>query len=169
MTLRVKSATEYRIPIERQSPKTGEWESTGCLVFDVADTKLSKRLFDMYDKITALTSQYETKAAEIDAQADEPYRTIESGGEQIVITKNQHDNAELLDKFYIDARDVVDGFLGEDACQNIFGDKNYLDMFDDLTEQLRPHFQKMGLDAKGLKEKAIKKHMPNREQRRVLK
>ena len=63
----------------------------------------------------------------------------------------------------------MDMFLGEGACQKIFGDKNYPDMFSDLGEQLKPHLEKMGVSVKQLREKTLQKHGLNRQQRRALK
>ena len=56
------------------------------------------------------------------------------------------------DNAFKDMRKAMDLFLGEGGCQKIFGDQNYLEMFDDLFEELdKPqedglsHLQKMKL------------------------
>ena len=44
----------------------------------------------------------------------------------------------------------MDAFLGAGACQKIFGDRNYVEMYDDLFDQLAPHFEKMKLNSEGI-------------------
>lgn len=166
-SIRVRSKTEYVIEVNDQ----GE-----TISFDTADTSLTSRLFRMYEEIDRLTKEYEEKARQIDSRPDEPLSTAEilnaDTGEfetRTLITKNQYQGAQLIDTFYTEARAALDKFIGPGACQKIFGDKNYLTMFNDLIEQLEPEFKKMGINAEKLKASAAAKHMPNREQRRALK
>lgn len=171
MAIRIKSATEHRIPIQTET-EPGVWETTGYLVFDISDTGLTSRLFQMYEAIDRLTAQAEIDAKAIDERPDEPFKTIDVPGEdgpRTLLTKNQYDGAQMVDKFYTDARAALDKFLGEGACQKIFGDKNYSDMFSDLLAALQPEFEKMGLDAERIKHTAAEKHKPNRAQKRALK
>ena len=151
-SIRVRSKNEYVIEVN----DAGE-----TISFDISDTGLTSRLFRTFDTIDALTKDYEAKAKEIDERSDEPYNEY--------ISKNQIDGAKLIESFYGDARKALDLFLGEGACRKIFGDKNYVNMFTDLIEQLEPHFKQMGVNAEKLKKTAVQKHAPNREARRVLK
>ncbi len=165
-SIRVRSATEYIIEVN---------DNGDTISFDTSDTGLTSKLAITFDKINALVKEYEAKAAEIEVQPDEPYSTAtivdDSGQSEVktLITKKQYESSKLIDKFYEDARAAMDTFLGEGACRKIFGDKNYYNMFNDLTKQLEPHFKKMGINAEKLKETGMKKHVPNRQQRRTLK
>jgi len=170
-SIRVKSASEYTIEVNDQ----GE-----TICFDMSDTSLTSKVCRMFEKIDCLTEEYKAKEAAVIATPDETYKSIdkeekneETGETEItskaLITKNQYEKAKLIDEFYTDARAVMDTFLGAGACQKIFGDKNYLSMFDDLTEQLEPHFKKMGINAEKLKTSAVQKYAPNRATRRALK
>lgn len=150
--IRVKSENEYVIDVN---------DNGDVISFDITDTGLTSRLMKTFEKIDELTKEYETKAVEIDKQEDKPYNDV--------ITQNQYESAKLIDNFYTDARLVMDGFLGKGACQKIFGDKNYLNMFYDLTEALEPHFEKIGINAEKLKKTGVLKHSPNRKTRRSLK
>lgn len=165
--IRVKSQAEYIIEVNDQ----GE-----TISFDLTDTGLVSKLFKMYEAIDKFTAQMAEKAKEIDARADESLQTIDEDdpetGEtrkRVLLTKNQYDGAQLIDSFYSEARTAVDKFLGQGACRKIFGDKNYENMFDDLLEQLQPHFKKIGLKATDIRHSAAAKHAPNRAQRRALK
>jgi hypothetical protein len=166
-SIRVRSATEYVIEVN---------DNGDTISFDTSDAGLTSRLAKVLDKLNVLVREYEAKAAEIKAQPDEPRNSVpvfnsETGGKETktLITKNQYETSELIGRFYTQARAAMDLFLGEGACQKIFGDKNYYNMFNDLTAQLEPHFQRMGINAQKLRETGVKKHAPNRQQRRVLK
>jgi hypothetical protein len=159
--IRVKSSSIYTIEVNDEGD---------TIQFDMTDTGLASKMVKAFDKINELTEEYQNKASEIDARPDEPYRKTDIDGEEkTVITKNQYDGAQMIDELYTKARKALDEFLGENACQKIFGDNNYYSMFEDLTEQLKPHLEKMGLDAQALKAKTVNKYMPNRESRRALK
>lgn len=79
--------------------------------------------------------------------------------------RNQYKDKELyvkmydLDKNYCNKlRNVFDSFLGEGACQKIFGSTNRINMFNDFMEQLEPHLDKMELNIQGIKEKLYNKY-----------
>ena len=42
--------------------------------------------------------------------------------------------------------------------QKLFGDANYMDMYDDLFEQFEPHFEAMQLNTETIKERLKKKY-----------
>ena len=165
--IRVRSSSEYLIEVN---------DAGDTIAFDTNDTSLTPRLFQMYEEIDRLTAEYEERAKEIDARPDTPRTTAkvpneETGDleERVLGTQNQYEGAQLIDSFYTEARTALDRFLGEGACQKIFGDKNYLSMFEDLLEQLAPEFKKIGIRAEDIKHTAAKKHAPNRAARRTLK
>lgn len=60
-------------------------------------------------------------------------------------------------------RQVLDGLLGEGACQKIFGDTNRYAMFDDYFEQLSETLGEMEIDIKAIKEKLVNKYKKNKE------
>ncbi len=57
-------------------------------------------------------------------------------------------------------RNIFDSFLGDGACQKIFGDKNNYGMFENLMDALEPHFKKMEIKMEKAKKKLIDKYMP---------
>jgi hypothetical protein len=159
--IRVKSSTIYTIEVN---------DDGDTIEFDISDTGLATKMVKTFDKVNDLIDEYQEKGREIDERPDEPFKTaVIDGAEKTLITKNQYDGAQMIDELYSKSRETLDTFLGEGACQKIFGNSNYLSMFEDLSEQLKPHFEKMGLNAQNLKAKTVNKYMPNRESRRTLK
>lgn len=96
---------------------------------------------------------------------DQP-NTLEPG---LPFTKLHAFLVRMTEDFYKDARRAADTFLGQGACQKIFGNQNYPDMFIDLLKQLTPHFEKMGLATDALKAEIAAKYMHTADQEAVLK
>ncbi len=92
------------------------------------------------------------------------------------INKEYLNNKELLfrkkyeaDKyFFAECRKAFDNFLGEGACQKIFGDTNRIIMFNELLEQLEPHFEKMQINVEKIKENLINKYSNSNEDKGIL-
>ena len=84
-----------------------------------------------------------------------------------ILSQNTRKLLEAEVKACKDLRGVFDEFLGEGACKKIFGDANYLGMFQDLMEQLEPHFAIMKLDAEHYK-KAVEEKYKEDEDEDVL-
>ena len=57
-------------------------------------------------------------------------------------------------------RKAFDSFLGDGACQKIFGDTNYYGMFLQLFDALEPHFDKMKIKLDKAKLKLANKYLP---------
>jgi hypothetical protein len=75
-----------------------------------------------------------------------------------VMTANEKAKLEAHKTAFKEMRAAVDAFMGEGACRKIFGDRNYLEMFDDLFEQLEPHFEKMKLNTQGITDRIKAKY-----------
>jgi hypothetical protein len=141
-SIRVKSKTEYTIEVNDK----GE-----TISFDLADVGLPDKMIKMLNMIETLQGELNTKSMEISSREDKPYNDF--------ISQNEYDSNRLIVDFFQKARDAADEFLGLGACQKIFGDKNYFVMFDDLVEQLEPHFKKMGIKLDQLKQNATDKYV----------
>ena len=66
------------------------------------------------------------------------------------ISKNEEDILRMWNKTYKDMRNAMDMFLGKGACQKIFGDRNYITMFNDLMDELKPHLDKIGINVNSI-------------------
>lgn len=106
-----------------------------------------------------------------------PYRILKASEELIKLDKEKAEQAnEMLEKYkddeeklieesikfdeltFIKIRAIFDSFLGEGACQKIFGIKNNYEQFDMLLDELEPHFKKMEIKMKEAKSKLAKKY-----------
>ena len=65
---------------------------------------------------------------------------------------------EAYRKAFKEMRAAMDCFLGDGACQKIFGDRNYLEMFNDLFDALKPHLEKMEINSQGILERIKAKY-----------
>lgn len=149
-SIRVKSKNEYIIEVNDEGD---------TIVFDLTDFRLPAKLLNTYNNLNELTKEYETKNQSIAEREDKNINEF--------VTQNQMDIISLTEQYYKDARKILDEFLGKGACQKIFGDKNYMDMFDDLIEQLEPHFKKMGLNFQKMQKGLVKKY--DKSQKNIMK
>lgn len=157
-------STQASIRVESKNKYTIEVNDNGDTIsFDLTDFSLPAKLLNVYNNLESLTNQYDKENKTILKRKDEVLQMVktidEKGNEtQTEITKNQMDIIKLTDKYYTDTRKVLDEFLGVNACQKIFGDSNYMDMFDDLMEKLAPHFEKMGLNIQKMQKGLVQKY-----------
>lgn len=113
--------------------------------FNLGDLELPFKLEKAANDITKIQNDLKSRLVVIDKQKD-------SKGKHDLMSKNQRDKLNAWKNAYNKMRVAMDGFLGEGGCQKIFGDSNYLEMFDDLFDELdRPqadgksHLEKMKL------------------------
>jgi hypothetical protein len=74
------------------------------------------------------------------------------------MTANEEAIVTAYTKAFKEMRVAVDAFLGEGACQKIFGDRNYIEMYDDLFRELAPHLEKMKITNEGIMERIKNKY-----------
>lgn len=139
--IRVKSNSLYKIEVNDK----GE-----TIEFDLADPGLPLKLIDCYDKLKNLMNKMENEKGSITEKEDEEFNDI--------TTIKQKENLELIQNYFIEARNILDIFLGKNACQKIFGDSNWSTMFEDLFEKLNPEFEKMGINIKNAQKNMANKY-----------
>lgn len=115
--------------------------------FDLTDINLPAKMIKCSDNLEKLDKEYHDKILEIEK---EEIKKEEKARKIIAIDE------EYCKKM----RKYFDEFLGENACQKIFGDKNTYGMFLKLFEQLEPHFDKMVIKSKKAQQRLVNKYMP---------
>lgn len=146
--IRVKSETIYSIEVNDK----GE-----CIFFDVCDIGLQAKFIECFDLINRETNKFAKREKEFLEKIQEEQK--EKNKE--LYTKTEKEYIQLQQEFYKTCRIIMDKFLGDNACQKIFGDSNYPKMYIDLFEQLEPHFKQMGLNKEKMQENLYKKYMSN--------
>lgn len=147
--IRIKSKNEYVIEVN---------DNGDTISFDLTDPELMLKFDRAFNKVKEIEKVYHQKEKEISE------REIQDGIVEGILTNTEREIQEFAVKCFKDMRNAFDEFLGKNGCQKIFGDKNYVSMYDDLIEALEPHFEKMGLNAKKLKNEVIDKYKDKDEE-----
>ena len=132
------------IRIEKKDIYTIEVNDNGDTIeFDLVDIELPFKCDRALSEVNRIYRDLRAKLVIIEKQEDH-----QISGE--VMTANEKAKLEAHRNAFKEMRVAMDAFLGEGACQKIFGDRNYLEMYDDLFDQLEPHFEKMKLNTEGI-------------------
>lgn len=118
--------------------------------FDLTDIGLPERILKASELIAKLDKEYNDEIIKLSKKENDIERTKEI----IKLEKTK----------CLEMREAFDGFLGENACQKIFGDKNYYGMFVQLFDALEPHFNKMKIKTQKAKHKLASKYISKDEE-----
>lgn len=112
--------------------------------FDLADINLPTKILDASDRLSNIDAEFQEKALKIEKEETDKIQKVRK---QL-----------LLDKEYAqEMRKIFDSFLGEGACQKIFGDKEQYGQYSRLMDALKPHFDKMHVDIQKAKKRIIER------------
>ena len=138
--------------IERKDVYTIEVNDKGeTIEFDLVDVELPFKCEKAWAECNKISKDLQAQLVIISKQED----TKQKGK---LLTKNEELTIEAYRKAFKEMRVAMDSFLGEGACQKIFGDRNYLEMFNDLFEALKPHLDKMEITSHGIFERIKNKY-----------
>lgn len=140
-TIRINKKNEYVIEVN---------DNGDIISFNLDDPELMLKFDNTLHKVSRIQNNFKAQEQIIKKQQD-----VETNG---LLSRKERLTIENQVNMYKELRIALDEFLGADGCQKIFGDSNYLTMFDDLFEQLEPHFAMMKLNAETFKEEVIKKY-----------
>lgn len=66
---------------------------------------------------------------------------------------------KIYNDLYTDNRRIMNEFLGNPKAMDcLFGDSNYVEMYNDLFDALEPHFKKMEISVQSIKDRLEKKY-----------
>lgn len=149
--LRVAKKNEYVIEVN---------DNGDTISFNIEDPSLPLRAEKTYEDIQKIIEKMKSEIFLVSKKDDFKGNKI--------LSKNEKETLEIYDRCFREMRKAMDGFLGKDACHKIFGDTNYLTMYDELFEQLAPHFEKMGISAGSFIESIKNKYDSNDDEDDVL-
>lgn len=135
--IRINKDDVYRIEVN---------DNGDCIEFDLLDIELPMKVINLSKEIEKQTDFYNKKSLAI-------YKQYKDNQELLYTNKNKCD-VDFCNRM----RKEFDKLLGENACQKIFGNINRVGMFDDLFEQLMPHFEKIKVDMEKVKDKLVEKY-----------
>lgn len=98
------------------------------IVFDLSDIELPLKFERSYNEVRRIQNELKGGLVIINKQKD-------SKNDKHLLSKNEKAAFELYAKTFRDMRKAMDVFLGDGACQKIFGNSNYLEMYDDLLNE----------------------------------
>lgn len=140
--LRIAKRNIYEIEVNDQ----GE-----TIQFDLEDIALPFKCQEAFEEVSKIQSNLKAKLVILDKKDDRQKKNSVFSDKQLATLK-------LYKETFAAMRVAMDKFMGEGACQKIFGDRNYLEMYDDLFEQLEPHLKKMELTTDGIKKRIESKY-----------
>jgi hypothetical protein len=148
-SLRIENKDIYKIEVNDK----GEY-----IEFDLGDIGLQVKCYEALEKMQQLEKETKEKEIELKKKAD---------ADKMEFVEANKLSTQLQNEMFEKARKIMDNFLGQGACQKIFGDRNYFEMFDDLFKELtrkRPelggksHFDKMGFKAQNINQRIMNKY-----------
>ena len=138
--------------IERKDIYTIEVNDRGeTIEFDLVDIELPFKCDRAFREVARIESELNAKLVIIEKQQDHPIKGS-------IMTANEEATITAYKEAFSAMRVAMDCFLGEGACQKIFGDRNYIEMYKDLAEALNPHLDKMQLNTDGIRERIKSKY-----------
>lgn len=138
--------------IERKDIYTIEVNDNGeTIEFDLVDIELPIKCERAWAEVNRISKELQAQLVIISKQENIKQK------DKIMTTKEEK-TIEAYRKAFKEMRMAMDAFLGEGACQKIFGDRNYLEMFNDLYEELKPHLEKMQITSDGILERIKAKY-----------
>lgn len=144
-SIRIEKKDIYRIEVN----DNGEY-----IEFDLLDLNLKFKCLEALNKIEEIKKDALIKEKIIKKRQDVKGRYL---------TKNQEDILNLYRDTFKKMREAMDLFLGDGACQKIFGDRNYIEMFDDLFEKLEPHLKKIDVSMEGINKRIAEKYSKSKK------
>ena len=114
--------------------------------FDLTDISLPEKFLNASDNIIKLDEEYQKECKKIaNEEIDETEKTR-------LAIKLEKEKCEEM-------RKIFDSFLGEGACQKIFGNVDHYNQFIALSDALEPHFEKMNFNLQKAKKRLASKYL----------
>lgn len=141
-SIRVKSKDAYIIEVN---------DNGDTIEFDITDIELPFKLERAKQKAADATKWLKGQQVIIAKKQD----TAKKGD---IMTVKERATLEAYRECFKRMREAVDEFAGAGASDKIFGDKNFLEMFNVFMEQMEPHFDKMQLKGVDIRRRIEEKY-----------
>lgn len=157
-----------KLRVERKDVYEIEVNDKGeTIVFYMGDVTLPLRMNKAYEEIDKIQKWMKAQIVVINKKKD----YTEKGS---AMSHNNKEIMKVYEKGFADMRKAMDVFLGDGGCQKVFGDSDYLEMYDDLWEELTrkqedglSHLDKMQLSTKAITQRIENKYQEIKKQRKA--
>lgn len=138
--------------IERKDIYTIEVNDKGeTIEFDLVDIELPFKCERAFTEVRRIADALKAKIVIIGKKEDRQLKGR-------AMTANEEALLLAYKEAFTEMRVAMDAFLGDGACQKIFGDRNYIEMYDELANALKPHLEKMKLTNDSIMERIKAKY-----------
>ena len=141
-SIRVRNKDTYIIEVN---------DNGDTIEFDITDIELPFRLERAQQKAREAQKWLKGQQVIIAKKQD----TAKKGD---IMTVKERATLEAYRECFKKMRAAIDEFAGAGASDKIFGDHNYLEMFNDFMDEMKPHFEKMELKGLDIKKKIEEKY-----------
>lgn len=145
ITLKKRDILRIGIKDENGIPKKDENNNELYIEFDLEDIEVPERYSKCVYLVEKASNTLKNEMLIINKRQDSKGKGI--------MTKNGEEKMRSLKKYYKAMEEAMDLFLGKDGTKKIFGEKRYLEMFDDLNEMLQPIMPKLQINFESIEKK----------------
>lgn len=141
-SIRVRNKDTYIIEVN---------DNGDTIEFDITDIELPFKLERAQQKAREAQKWLKAQQVIISKKQD----TAKKGD---FMTVKERATLEAYRECFKKMRAAIDEFAGAGASDKIFGNQNYLEMFNDFIEEMEPHFDKMELKGIDIRKKIEEKY-----------
>ena len=141
-SIRVRNKDTYKIEVN---------DNGDFIEFDLTDIELPFRLERAQKMANDAQKWLKAQQVIIDKKQD-----VAKKGD--LMTAKERAILEAVREAFRKMRAAIDEFAGEGASQKIFGNQNYIEMFNDFMEAMEPHLDKMQLKSIDIRKRIEEKY-----------
>ena len=150
--IKVNKKDIFRLGIldENGNPKVDENGKELCLEFDLADIELPLKLNKCELMIRNAQNKLKDRIVIINKKEDKKGKML--------LSSNEEERIRALKEYYDSMEKAIDLFIGEGGTKKVFGNRRYWEMYEDLSEMLKPFLPKLKLSINDMTDRIKNKY-----------
>ena len=150
--IKVNKKDIFRLGIldENGNPKVDEKGKEIYLEFDLADIELPLKLNKCELMIRNAQSKLKDRIVIINKKEDKKGKML--------LSSNEEERIRALKEYYDSMEKAIDLFIGEGGTKKVFGNRRYWEMYEDLSEMLKPFLPKLKLSINDMTDRIKNKY-----------
>ena len=150
--IKVEKKDIFRLGIadENGNPKLDENGKEVYLEFDLADIELPLKLNKCELMIRNAQSKLKDRIVIINKKEDKKGKML--------LSSNEEERIRALKEYYDSMEKAIDLFIGEGGTKKVFGNRRYWEMYEDLSEMLKPFLPKLKLSINDMTDRIKNKY-----------